>query len=143
MAIILIRITTAATKVLLVAKVIREKPVAIRIVTITMDLVARERPDAPVIGLTPNLDTARRMAVVWGVHAVVTPDVHSLAEAVNRASRWRTTTRPTGAAAGRCCSRTDQAPRQARASRSTPSRIWSSGAVAKLSRRVAGSGSRA
>jgi pyruvate kinase len=47
--------------------------------------VARERPDAPVIGLTPHLDTARRMAVVWGVHAVVVPDVHSLGEAVTRA----------------------------------------------------------
>ena len=47
--------------------------------------VARERPDAPVIGLTPNLDTARRLAVVWGVHAVVTPEVHSLSDAVTRA----------------------------------------------------------
>ena len=37
--------------------------------------VARERPDSPVIGLTPLLDTARRMAVVWGVHAVVVPEV--------------------------------------------------------------------
>ena len=49
--------------------------------------VARERPDSPIIGLTPNRDTARRMAVVWGVHAVVTPDVHSMGEAVTRASR--------------------------------------------------------
>ncbi len=49
--------------------------------------VARERPDAPVIGLTPMLETARRMAVVWGVHAVVVPEVHSLAEAVTRAAR--------------------------------------------------------
>ncbi|HQT80092.1 MAG TPA: pyruvate kinase, partial [Rhodopila sp.] len=49
--------------------------------------VARERPDAPVIGLTPNPDTARRMAVVWGVHAVITPDVHSMTEAVSRAGR--------------------------------------------------------
>jgi pyruvate kinase len=47
--------------------------------------VARERPEAPIIGLTPNLDTARRLAVVWGVHAVVTPDAHSLSEAVARA----------------------------------------------------------
>ena len=47
--------------------------------------VARERPEAPVIGLTPNLDTARRLAVVWGVHAVVTPEVHSLSDAVSRA----------------------------------------------------------
>ncbi len=49
--------------------------------------VARERPAAPVIGLTPNQDTARKMAVVWGVHAVVTPDVHSMTEAVTRAGR--------------------------------------------------------
>jgi len=49
--------------------------------------VARERPGAPVIGLTPNSKTAKLMAVVWGVHAVVTPDVHSMTEAVNRAAR--------------------------------------------------------
>ena len=49
--------------------------------------VARERPDSPVIGLTPNLETARRMAVVWGVHAVVVADVHSMSEAVTRAAR--------------------------------------------------------
>jgi pyruvate kinase len=49
--------------------------------------VARERPVAPVIGLTPNQNTARLMAVVWGVHAVVTPDVHSMSEAVARAGR--------------------------------------------------------
>jgi len=48
--------------------------------------VARERPDSPVIGLTPNMDTARRMAVVWGVHAVVTADIHSMGEAVTRAT---------------------------------------------------------
>src|SRR3954451_22555029 len=49
--------------------------------------VARERPEAPIIGLTPNRETAQKMALVWGLHAVVTPDVHSLTEAVNRASR--------------------------------------------------------
>jgi pyruvate kinase len=49
--------------------------------------VARERPNAPVIGLTPHQETARRMAVVWGVHAVVSPEVHSMTEAVTRASR--------------------------------------------------------
>jgi pyruvate kinase len=48
--------------------------------------VARERPASPVIGLTPHIDTARRMAVVWGVHAVVMADVHSMGEAVTRAS---------------------------------------------------------
>ncbi len=49
--------------------------------------VARERPEAAVIGFTPNLETARRLAVVWGVHAVMTPDVHSLSEAITRAVR--------------------------------------------------------
>jgi pyruvate kinase len=49
--------------------------------------VARERPEAPVIGLTPNQGTARLMALVWGVHAVITPDVHSMSEAVSRAGR--------------------------------------------------------
>ena len=49
--------------------------------------VARERPASPVIGLTPLLDTARRMAVIWGVHAVVVPEVHSMSEAVTRAAR--------------------------------------------------------
>jgi pyruvate kinase len=49
--------------------------------------VARERPESPIIGLTPNQATARLMAVVWGVHAVVTPDVHSMSEAVARAGR--------------------------------------------------------
>ncbi len=49
--------------------------------------VARERPEAPIIGLTPHLDTARRMAVVWGVHAVVAADAHSMSEAITRATR--------------------------------------------------------
>ena len=52
--------------------------------------VARERPDVPIIGLTPHTTTARRLAVVWGVHAVVLPDVHSMGEAVTRASRVAT-----------------------------------------------------
>ena len=49
--------------------------------------VARERPEAPILGLTPELETARRLAVVWGVHAVVTPEVHSMTDAVTKAGR--------------------------------------------------------
>jgi pyruvate kinase len=49
--------------------------------------VARERPEGPVLGLTPNPETARRLAVVWGVHAVVVPEVHTMSEAVSRATR--------------------------------------------------------
>ena len=44
--------------------------------------VARERPDCPVLGLTPNRETSRRLAVVWGVHAALTSEVHSMTEAV-------------------------------------------------------------
>jgi pyruvate kinase len=36
---------------------------------------ARERPEAPILSLTPNLEAARQMALVWGVHSVHIPDV--------------------------------------------------------------------
>ncbi|WP_419759597.1 pyruvate kinase [Acidisoma sp.] len=47
--------------------------------------VARERPDCPILGLTPRPETARRLAVVWGVHAVVAKEVDSFAAAVEEA----------------------------------------------------------
>jgi len=37
--------------------------------------MARERPRAPIIGMTPKRETARRLALVWGVHPVVCEDV--------------------------------------------------------------------
>src|ERR1700722_17861352 len=49
--------------------------------------MARERPTTPVIGLTQHEETARRMAGVWGVHAVPTTEVPAMGEAVNRAAR--------------------------------------------------------
>jgi pyruvate kinase len=49
--------------------------------------VARERPDCPILGLTPHLASARRLAVVWGVHPLVMQDIHSMTEMVARASR--------------------------------------------------------
>jgi len=33
---------------------------------------ARERPEAPILSLTPDRSTARRLALVWGVHSVFT-----------------------------------------------------------------------
>jgi pyruvate kinase len=36
---------------------------------------ARERPQAPVLSLTPHLATARRLALAWGVHSVLCEDV--------------------------------------------------------------------
>ena len=52
-----------------------------------IELTARERPDVPVLGLTSNLATARRLAVVWGVHAVQTTELHTMSESVTRAAR--------------------------------------------------------
>ncbi len=49
--------------------------------------VARERPECPVISLTDNVATARRLAVTWGVHAVVTPIAHTMSETVTKATR--------------------------------------------------------
>ena len=48
---------------------------------------ARERPEAPVMGLTVREATARRLALVWGVHAVMTTHTHSMGETVSRAAR--------------------------------------------------------
>jgi len=44
--------------------------------------VARERPTSPILGLTPNEQTARRLAVTWGVHAKTAPVTHSMSETV-------------------------------------------------------------
>jgi pyruvate kinase len=49
--------------------------------------MARERPRPPVLALTPNLTTGRRLAVAWGVHAVVTEDAHDQDDMVDRACR--------------------------------------------------------
>jgi pyruvate kinase len=43
---------------------------------------ARERPMAPILSITPRLRTARRLALVWGVHSTVSPDIGSVAEMV-------------------------------------------------------------
>jgi pyruvate kinase len=49
--------------------------------------VARERPNLPVIAMTPVLGTARRLAVVWGMHCVLTADPENQADMVRRACR--------------------------------------------------------
>jgi pyruvate kinase len=48
---------------------------------------ARERPDVRILCLTPNLDTARRMTLAWGVHPVQTEDAHNFGDMVQRAVR--------------------------------------------------------
>jgi pyruvate kinase len=46
---------------------------------------ARERPLPPILSMTPSLETARRLALVWGVHSIMTPDVSTVSEMVERA----------------------------------------------------------
>ena len=48
---------------------------------------ARERPAVPILSLTPDIVGARRMAMVWGVHAVLVDDVHDVAEMIECACR--------------------------------------------------------
>lgn len=48
---------------------------------------ARERNAQPLLVLTPNATTARRLGLVWGVHAVKTRDVASFEEMVGKARR--------------------------------------------------------
>ncbi|CAG2158316.1 pyruvate kinase [Cupriavidus numazuensis] len=48
--------------------------------------VARERPNVPIVGMTPHAQTARRLALVWGVHPVHTHDAHSVEEMVAHAT---------------------------------------------------------
>ena len=46
---------------------------------------ARERPRVPVLGLTPRADTARRLALAWGVHSVKTEDLNTFRDMVVKA----------------------------------------------------------
>lgn len=46
---------------------------------------ARERPTAPILSITPKLSTARQLALVWGVHSTVSPDVTNVDEMVTAA----------------------------------------------------------
>jgi pyruvate kinase len=48
---------------------------------------ARERPEAPIIVLTPKPETARRLALCWGTHCVPTEDAQNLDDVTDRAAR--------------------------------------------------------
>jgi pyruvate kinase len=49
--------------------------------------VARERPGLSVIGLSPVVATGRKLALVWGVHCVLTGDPENQAAMVRKACR--------------------------------------------------------
>ena len=48
---------------------------------------ARERPCSPILSLTPHLSTARRLALVWGIHSVLSEDIDRVEEMVGQACR--------------------------------------------------------
>jgi pyruvate kinase len=47
---------------------------------------ARLRPSVPILSLTENPATARRLALAWGVHGVVSEDVRDFADMVDKAA---------------------------------------------------------
>jgi pyruvate kinase len=49
--------------------------------------VARERPKPPIVAISPNLSTGRRLSLVWGVHCVVAQDARDQDDMVERACR--------------------------------------------------------
>jgi pyruvate kinase len=49
--------------------------------------LSRERPVPPILALVPDISIARRLALSWGVHAVVVPGVPSMDEATAGALR--------------------------------------------------------
>ncbi|MBX9820828.1 pyruvate kinase [Afipia birgiae] len=49
--------------------------------------VARERPKPPVVAITPNVNTGRKLSLVWGVHCVIAEDAHDQDDMIDRAAR--------------------------------------------------------
>jgi pyruvate kinase len=49
--------------------------------------VSRERPKPPIVAISPNLSTARRLSLAWGIHCVVAQDAHDQDDMVERACR--------------------------------------------------------
>jgi len=81
---------TGADAISLAARQIAETLKLSAIVTYTASgttglRAARERPRTPIIALSPVVDTARKLSLVWGLHCVVTDDAHDLEDMVNHA----------------------------------------------------------
>lgn len=83
---------TGADAISLAARQIAETLKLSAIVTYTSSgttglRAARERPQVPIIALSPIVQTARRLSIVWGLHCVVAQDATDLDDMVNRACR--------------------------------------------------------
>jgi pyruvate kinase len=49
--------------------------------------IARERPPVPLLAMSASINNARRMGLLWGVHAIHTRDVASFEEMVEKGKR--------------------------------------------------------
>lgn len=49
--------------------------------------VARERPRSPIMSISPNVSSGRKLALTWGVHSVVAADARDQDDMVDRACR--------------------------------------------------------
>ncbi|GAA4121869.1 pyruvate kinase [Aminobacter aganoensis] len=83
---------TGADAISLAAREIAETLKLSAIVTYTASgttglRAARERPQVPIIALSPILATARRLSMLWGTHCVVSPDAVDLDDMVDRACK--------------------------------------------------------
>jgi pyruvate kinase len=48
--------------------------------------IARKRPPVPILAMTPNIDVARQLALMWGVHAILSDDIETYEQMVERAT---------------------------------------------------------
>ena len=53
----------------------------------TAQLVAREKPSKPILAMTPDVGTSRRLCLVWGLQSVVVPQAERFKDATVVASQ--------------------------------------------------------
>jgi pyruvate kinase len=83
---------TSADAITAAAKQVAETIGASAIITFTSSgsttlRAARERPRAPILCVTSHLATSRRLSLAWGVYTVVSRDITTFTEMVQKASR--------------------------------------------------------
>jgi pyruvate kinase len=49
--------------------------------------IARKRPSVAILAVTPNQTVSRQLCLLWGAHSVLSKDVNSYEEMVDRATR--------------------------------------------------------
>ena len=83
---------TAADAITAAARQVASTISAVAIATFTSTgsttlRAARERPEVPILGLTTDAATARRIALAWGVHPIVARSVRGTTDMAREASR--------------------------------------------------------